>query len=45
MRKRCLMAFLDLLDELHTRRHRALAMGGPEKIAKRRGEGVLNARE
>jgi acetyl-CoA carboxylase carboxyltransferase component len=45
MRKRCLMAFHDLLDELHTRRHRALAMGGPAKIAKRRSEGVLNARE
>ena len=39
------MAFHDMLDELHTRRNRALAMGGPEKIAKRRAEGVLNARE
>ena len=39
------MAFEHMLDELHARRETALAMGGPEKLAKRRAEGVLNARE
>lgn len=39
------MAFEHMLHELHTRRESALAMGGPEKLAKRRAEGVLNARE
>ena len=28
-----------------TRKARALAMGGPEKLARRKAAGVLNARE
>jgi acetyl-CoA carboxylase carboxyltransferase component len=40
------MATMDELAEEHAkRRAKALAMGGPEKLAKRRAEGVLNARE
>ena len=35
----------DLLSDLEQRRARALAMGGPDKLAKRRAAGVLNARE
>ena len=39
------MPFDDLLNDLDQRRLRALAMGGPERLAKRRSTGVLNARE
>jgi methylmalonyl-CoA decarboxylase subunit alpha len=39
------MAFDDLLKDLERRRAKALGMGGPEKLAKRRAEGHLNARE
>lgn len=39
------MPFEKLLKELKDRRDKALAMGGPEKIAKRKNEGLLNARE
>jgi acetyl-CoA carboxylase carboxyltransferase component len=39
------MAFEDLLKDLKDRTAEALAMGGPEKLAKRKAEGVLNARE
>jgi acetyl-CoA carboxylase carboxyltransferase component len=39
------MAYEALLEELKARRAKALAMGGPEKLAKRRSQGVLNARE
>ena len=39
------MAFELILQELERRRAKALAMGGPEKIAKRKTEGLLNARE
>ncbi|MEN3354244.1 MAG: methylmalonyl-CoA decarboxylase subunit alpha, partial [Betaproteobacteria bacterium] len=39
------MPFEDLLDELQKRAAEALAMGGAEKLAKRKAEGVLNARE
>src|SRR5258705_4249084 len=39
------MAFEDLLKELATRRQRALAMGGAEKLTQRKVQGVLNARE
>ncbi len=39
------MAFDDLLSDLEERRARALAMGGPDKLARRRAAGVLNARE
>src|ERR1044072_4351500 len=39
------MAFEDLLKDLQDRTAEALAMGGPEKLAKRKAEGVLNARE
>ncbi len=35
----------DFLNELERRRAKALAMGGPEKLAKRKQAGVLNARE
>jgi acetyl-CoA carboxylase carboxyltransferase component len=37
--------FEDLLKEFQNRNAEALAMGGPEKLAKRKAEGVLNARE
>ena len=39
------MPFEDLLKELAERKQRALAMGGPAKLAQRKAEGVLNARE
>lgn len=39
------MPFSMLLQELEERRARALAMGGPEKLAKRKAQGILNARE
>src|SRR3972149_3423344 len=39
------MAFDDLLNDLEQRRAKALAMGGPEKLARRRASGVVNARE
>ncbi|MEQ1776887.1 MAG: methylmalonyl-CoA carboxyltransferase, partial [Burkholderiales bacterium] len=39
------MAFDDLLNDLEMRRAKALAMGGAEKLAKRRTIGLLNARE
>ena len=39
------MAFEEVLSELERRRTKALAMGGPDKLAKRRAMGVLNARE
>lgn len=39
------MAFEEQLEELERRRRRALAMGGPEKLAERRAAGLLNARE
>lgn len=39
------MPFEDLLKELHERDAEALGMGGPEKLAKRKAAGVLNARE
>src|SRR5262245_44665554 len=39
------MAFEQTLRELEERRAKALAMGGEEKLAKRKSEGHLNARE
>ena len=39
------MPFEHLLNELETRKQKALAMGGPEKLAQRKAQGVLNARE
>ncbi len=39
------MAFEEPLKQLRERSERALAMGGPEKLAKRKAEGHLNARE
>ncbi|MBI3068558.1 MAG: methylmalonyl-CoA carboxyltransferase, partial [Betaproteobacteria bacterium] len=39
------MVFEELLNELESRRARALEMGGPEKLAKRRAAGIMNARE
>ncbi len=39
------MAFDHMLQELQARRDHALAIGGREKLAKRRAEGDLNARE
>ncbi|MPZ45912.1 MAG: methylmalonyl-CoA carboxyltransferase [Betaproteobacteria bacterium] len=39
------MPFEELLKDLKDREAEALAMGGPEKLAKRKAEGVLNARE
>lgn len=39
------MAHEALLQDYEERRQRALAMGGPEKLAKRHATGVLNARE
>ena len=35
----------DLIDELKRRDAEALAMGGPEKLAQRKAQGLLNARE
>jgi len=39
------MAFEALLEEYERRRAKALAMGGEDKIAKRKARGQLNARE
>src|SRR4030095_15155021 len=39
------MAFETLLEEYEKRRAKALAMGGAEKLARRRKAGTLNARE
>ena len=39
------MAFDKVIDELATRTAEALAMGGADKLARRREQGVLNARE
>ncbi len=39
------MPFEDLLSELAARREKTLAMGGPEKLAQRKAQGLLNARE
>jgi acetyl-CoA carboxylase carboxyltransferase component len=39
------MPFTAIIQELEERRLKALAMGGPEKLAKRRQAGILNARE
>ncbi|MBS0319861.1 MAG: methylmalonyl-CoA carboxyltransferase [Proteobacteria bacterium] len=39
------MPFEALLDELARRRAKALAMGGAEKLEKRRAQGVLDARQ
>ena len=39
------MAFEELIKELDARKQKALAMGGPEKLAERKAQGVLNARE
>ena len=39
------MAFEALLEEYEKRRAKALAMGGAEKLARRKAAGVLNARE
>ncbi|HEV7800963.1 MAG TPA: carboxyl transferase domain-containing protein [Burkholderiales bacterium] len=39
------MAFESLLEEYQKKTAEALAMGGPEKLAKRKAAGVLNARE
>jgi acetyl-CoA carboxylase carboxyltransferase component len=39
------MPFENELKELEARRRAALAMGGPEKLAQRRAQGILNARE
>ncbi|PPR64609.1 MAG: Propionyl-CoA carboxylase beta chain [Alphaproteobacteria bacterium MarineAlpha4_Bin2] len=39
------MAFDELYDEYERRRVKALAMGGPERLEKRRNAGLLNARE
>ena len=39
------MAFENMLEELAQRKVKALAMGSPQKLAKRKSQGVLNARE
>jgi acetyl-CoA carboxylase carboxyltransferase component len=39
------MSHDNLLKDLEQRRVKALAMGGPDKLARRRAAGVLNARE
>lgn len=39
------MAFDESLKELNARKAKALQMGGEDKLAKRRAQGVLNARE
>jgi acetyl-CoA carboxylase carboxyltransferase component len=39
------MPFEAMLRELEEKRAKALSMGGPEKLAKRASEGLLNARE
>jgi methylmalonyl-CoA decarboxylase subunit alpha len=45
LKKETAVPFEDLINELKTRDAEALAMGGPEKLAKRKAEGLLNARE
>ena len=39
------MPFTALIQEFEERRARAMAMGGTEKLAKRKAQGILNARE
>ncbi|ALG74353.1 methylmalonyl-CoA carboxyltransferase [Azospirillum thiophilum] len=39
------MKFQDHIQKLHQQTEHALGMGGPEKLAKRRAKGMLNARE
>ena len=39
------MAIEDILQDYEARRIKALAMGGPDRLAKRRAPGILNARE
>jgi acetyl-CoA carboxylase carboxyltransferase component len=39
------VAFEDIIKQLQEKTAEALAMGGPEKLAKRKAEGHLNARE
>ncbi len=39
------MAFDELFDEYERRLRKALAMGGPERLARRRNAGLMNARE
>ncbi len=39
------MAFKELLEDFEQKKQTALAMGGEEKLAKRRAQGHLNARE
>lgn len=39
------MPFEHLLDDLEKRKQKVLAMGGPEKLAQRKAQGLLNARE
>ena len=39
------MAFEEIIKQLQGKNAEALAMGGPEKLAKRKAEGHLNARE
>ncbi len=39
------MPFSAMIEELERRRERAMAMGGSEKLEKRRSQGILNARE
>ena len=39
------MTIDDILQDYEARRVKALAMGGPDKLARRRAAGVLNARE
>ena len=39
------MAFDELYDEFERREAEALAMGGPERLERRRNAGLLNARE
>ena len=39
------MAFEEVLKDLGARRAKALGMGGEDKLARRRAQGVLNARE
>ncbi len=39
------MAFEEMLNELARRKTKALGMGGPEKLARRKADGHLNARE
>jgi hypothetical protein len=42
---RAIVSLDDLLNDLERRRAQALAMGGPERLARRKAAGVLNARE